>query len=404
MATSRKAGDVTLDFRNMDFSTMSEKGLPDPYEQLRPLKLLELFGGIGAPRRALENIFGPSCLRSIDYIEVLPYAVQSYNQIFQCGPRPQDIRIWNLAPDIVVHGSPCQDFSNEGKNNINTGRSILFERTLQILDPTPKNGFPELSRQPKVVIWENVPGLLWKFQDCMEYYQEVMDEFGYYSYHKILTASDYNIPQNRDRVFVVSILKDVPGADRFEFPEKMTPQWTLKDFIDKKVSFNDPAVQLKDAEKAILGTLPDGTLTVREGTKKGYAEVKEWQIINLAIPGSKNRRGRVGDNAKTITTAPRQAIYYHGKVRMLTAKEYLRLMGYRDQDYEKMSKAGITDQQICQLAGNSICVPVLEALFRKLHDMDIIQDPSEVLRKNLEKPKQKKEKEEEPKRKDDQPE
>ena len=83
MATSRKAGDVTLDFRNMDFSTMSEKGLPDPHEQLRPLKLLELFGGIGAPRRALENIFGPSCLRSIDYIEVLPYAVQSYNQIFQ---------------------------------------------------------------------------------------------------------------------------------------------------------------------------------------------------------------------------------------------------------------------------------------------------------------------------------
>ena len=68
MATSRKAGDVTLDFRNMDFSTMSEKGLPDPHEQLRPLKLLELFGGIGAPRRALENIFGPSCLRSIDYI------------------------------------------------------------------------------------------------------------------------------------------------------------------------------------------------------------------------------------------------------------------------------------------------------------------------------------------------
>ena len=113
MATSRKAGDVTLDFRNMDFSTMSEKGLPDPHEQLRPLKLLELFGGIGAPRRALENIFGPSCLRSIDYIEVLPYAVQSYNQIFQCGPRPQDIRIWNLAPDIVVHGSPCQDFSKE---------------------------------------------------------------------------------------------------------------------------------------------------------------------------------------------------------------------------------------------------------------------------------------------------
>ena len=68
---------------------------------------------------------------------------------------------------------------------------------------------------------------------------------------------------------------------------------------------------------------------------------------------------------------------------MLTAKEYLRLMGYRDRDYMKMSEAGITDLQICQLAGNSICVPVLEALFRQLHAMDIIQDPAEVLEKTL---------------------
>lgn len=312
-------------------------------------------------------------------MEVLPYAVMAYNQIFQCGPAPQDIRIWNMAPDIVVHGSPCQDFSNEGKNNINTGRSILFERTLQILDPTPSNGLPELSRQPKVVIWENVPGLLWKFKDCLDYYMSVMEEFGYYSYYQILTASDFNIPQKRDRVFVVSILKEVPNADKFIFPEKMIPKWKLKDFIDKSVSFDDPAVQLKDSEKAILDVLPNGTLTVKEGTKKGYAEVNEWQIVNLAIPGSKNRRGRVGDYAKTITTAPRQAIYYNGKIRMLTAKEYLRLMGFKDCDYEKMKRVGITDLQICSLAGNSICVPVLEALFKQLADAKIIADCRETL-------------------------
>lgn len=216
MASTRKENDVTLDFRRLDFSVMSEKGLPDPQLQPKPIKLLELFGGIGAPRRALQNVgFN---IRSIDYVECLPYAVLAYNQIFQCGPAPQDIRIWNMSPDIVVHGSPCQDFSNEGKNNINTGRSILFERTLQILDPEPLNGMPELSRQPKVVIWENVPGLLWKFQDCLEYYIQVMEDFGYQSYYKILTASDYNIPQNRDRVFVVSILKSVqiPISSRFQ--------------------------------------------------------------------------------------------------------------------------------------------------------------------------------------------
>lgn len=154
MAGKRKENDVILDFRNLDFSKMSEKGVADPNEKEQPLKLLELFGGIGAPRRALQNI---GCdPRSIDYVEVLPYAVLAYNKIFECGPKPQDIRIWNLSPDIVVHGSPCQDFSNEGKNNMNTGRSILFERTLQIIDPNPLHGHPELSRQPKVVVWENV--------------------------------------------------------------------------------------------------------------------------------------------------------------------------------------------------------------------------------------------------------
>lgn len=116
--------------------------------------------------------------------------------------------------------------------------------------------------------------------------------------------------------------------------------------------------------------------THREGTKKGYKEINEWQIINLSIPGSKNRRGRVGDNAKTITTSPRQAIYYDGKIRMLTAKEYLRLMGFKDIDYKKMRAAGITDNQICSLAGNSICVPVLEAIFLQLVKLGIIKTPA----------------------------
>lgn len=373
MAKARTENDVILDFRNLDFSTMSEKGVPDPDKEGQPLKLLELFGGIGAPRRALQNVgYDP---RSIDYVEVLPYAVMAYNQIFDCGPKPQDIRIWDLSPDIVVHGSPCQDFSNEGKNNMNTGRSILFERTLQILDPAPLHGNPELSKQPTVVIWENVPRLLWKFKDCFDYYVKVMEEFGYVSYADVLTASDYNIPQNRDRVFVVSILKGTPHAEEFTFPAKRDPKWKLKDFIDKNVDFADPEVQLTEKEKSILFYLEDGTLAVKEGTKKGYKEINEWQIINLSIPGSKNRRGRVGDNAKTITTSPRQAIYYDGKVRMLTAKEYLRLMGFKDIDYKKMRAAGITNNQICTLAGNSICVPVLEAIFSQLMKLQIIKQP-----------------------------
>lgn len=138
----------------------------DEKENSQPLKILELFGGIGAPRKSLQNIgFN---LKSLDYVEVLPFAVMAYNSMFNCGYDPQDIRLWNMHPDILVHGSPCQDFSNEGKNNINTGRSILYERTLEILEPHPVGRNPELTKQPKVVVWENVPGLLYRHKEHLD--------------------------------------------------------------------------------------------------------------------------------------------------------------------------------------------------------------------------------------------
>lgn len=373
MARRREEGDIKLDFRGKDFSQMSEKGLSGPCDQAHPLKLLELFGGIGAPRRALE-LCGYN-LKSIDYVEVLPYAVMAYNEMFKCGPEPQDIRIWNMSPDVVVHGSPCQDFSNEGMNDLNTGRSILFERVLQILDPAPATGNPELSRMPKVVIWENVPKLLWSFKDILDYYIDVMSEFGYVSKYAILTASDYGIPQKRQRLFTVSILNTESNADKFEFPEKTGMRWSLKDFIDKSIRFSDPDVTLSEKEKSILFQLDDGTWAVKEGTKKGYKEINEWDRIDLAIPGSKNRRGRVAPYASTITCSAQQAVFYNGQFRKLSAKEYMRLMGFRDVDYKKMVAAGITTDQIKKLAGNSICVPVLEAIFKKLIEIGILADP-----------------------------
>ncbi len=373
MARRREEGDIKLDFRGKDFSKMSEKGLSDPCDQAHPLKLLELFGGIGAPRRALE-LCGYN-LKSIDYVEVLPYAVMAYNEMFKCGPEPQDIRIWNMSPDVVVHGSPCQDFSNEGMNDLNTGRSILFERVLQILDPAPATGNPELSRMPKVVIWENVPKLLWSFKDILDYYIDVMSEFGYVSKYAILTASDYGIPQKRQRLFTVSILNTESNADKFEFPEKTGMRWSLKDFIDKSIRFSDPEVTLSEKEKSILFQLDDGTWAVKEGTKKGYKEINEWDRIDLAIPGSKNRRGRVAPYASTITCSAQQAVFYNGQFRKLSAKEYMRLMGFRDVDYKKMVAAGITTDQIKKLAGNSICVPVLETIFKKLIEIGILANP-----------------------------
>ena len=259
----------------------------DEKENSQPLKILELFGGIGAPRKSLQNIgFN---LKSLDYVEVLPFAVMAYNSMFNCGYDPQDIRLWNMHPDILVHGSPCQDFSNEGKNNINTGRSILYERTLEILDPHPVGRNPELTKQPKVVVWENVPGLLYRHKEHLDHYLATMESYGYHNYYKILSAEDYNCPQARPRLFTVSLLTEKP----FVFPEKVELTRKLESIIDRDVDFS--AYEPSPAEKEILFQLEDGTWCVREATKKGYKEIHDYQVVNLAFPNSKTRRGRVGD-------------------------------------------------------------------------------------------------------------
>ena len=314
------------------------------------IKILELFGGIGAPRKALENI-GVD-VKSIDYVEILPFAVKAYNQIFNNEYKAQDITQWNMDVDILIHGSPCQDFSKNGLNNINTGRSILYERTLEIIAK-------ELNKKPKVVIWENVPNLISKrHYSHFEHYLQAMEMMGYTNSYKILKASDYGIPQQRDRVYTISTLKDEP----FVFPVGRPLEKDITHYLDMSVNFND--YKLTDNEQQIFFKI-DNQLCVKEATKKGYAAVDEFDVINVEFPNSKTRRGRVGKRvAKTLTTKPRQAIYYNNKLRFLTAKEHFRLMGYDDLDYENIRRSGITETQISALAGNSICVSVLETIFK----------------------------------------
>lgn len=78
------------------------------------VKILELFGGIGSPRVALRNLGVP--VKAIDYVEIDEKAVRSYNAMFanELEYKPQTVVNWNLKPDILIHGSPCQDFSIAG--------------------------------------------------------------------------------------------------------------------------------------------------------------------------------------------------------------------------------------------------------------------------------------------------
>jgi DNA (cytosine-5)-methyltransferase 1 len=286
----------------------------------------------------------------------------AYNSIFDTGYNPQDIRLWNMDVDILIHGSPCQDFSKNGLNNVNTGRSILYEKTLSIIGE-------ELLRKPKVVLWENVPNLLScgkkvNHQAHHQHYLDTMESYGYKNYFQILNAADYGIPQARERLYTISILAD-SEFDGFVFPEKKELKKDIRYYLDKNADWE--ALKLSDAELSIFFRREDNQLCVREATKLGYKEVNEYDVINVEFPNSKTRRGRVGHGVcKTLTTAPRQAIYYDGKLRMFSAKEHLRLMGFTDKDYNHMRKNGITDTQISSLAGNSICIPVLMAIFNQL--------------------------------------
>lgn len=99
------------------------------------LKILELFGGIGAFRKALKNLKIPH--KAIDYVEWDEKAVRSYNAMFNNDYQPQDVRGYNLRPDALFHGSPCQDYSAAGLQyggNVEDGtRSSLMFETIEII-------------------------------------------------------------------------------------------------------------------------------------------------------------------------------------------------------------------------------------------------------------------------------
>ena len=160
------------------------------------LKLLELFGGIGACSNAFERI-GIN-YEIVDYVEIDKYAVKSFNAIHGTSFEPQDICEWDkdIEVDLIMHGSPCQDFSLAGKQaggdkDSGTRSSLMYE-TIRIVE--------EL--KPKYVVWENVKNLLSKkHKHNFDAYLETMESLGYVNCYQVLNAKDYGIPQNRERVF-----------------------------------------------------------------------------------------------------------------------------------------------------------------------------------------------------------
>lgn len=108
-------------------------------------------------------------------------------------------------------------------------------------------------------------------------------------------------------------------------------------------------------------------LLIPEATTKGYAEAYDGDSVNLALPNSKTRRGRVGhQQANTLDTSCNQGVVTNYRIRKLTPRECFRLMDVSEPDIDKLLNAGISNSQLYKLAGNSIVVSCLYHIFRKM--------------------------------------
>lgn len=160
----------------------------------RPVQILELFGGIGSPRCALRNLKIPT--KAIDYVEIDEKAVRSYNNMFseELPYKTQSVVGWNLKPDILIHGSPCQDFSiaghQRGADEGSETRSSLMWETIHIIDQMGE-------WKPKYVIWENVKNVTSKHMIAnFVRYQKEMERMGYTNNYDVLDAREFGLPQS----------------------------------------------------------------------------------------------------------------------------------------------------------------------------------------------------------------
>lgn len=358
------------------------------------IKILELFGGIGACSKALERL--GIDYEVADYVEIDKYAVASYNAMHDTNFEPQDICKWDkdIEVDLIMHGSPCQDFSLAGKQaggdkDSGTRSSLMYE-TIRIVRKL----------RPKYVIWENVKNLLSKkHRHNFDAYLKTMESLGYKNYYQVLNAKDYGIPQNRERVFTVSIL----GNSEYEFPPKQKLKLKLKDMledeVDEKYYISDGILNNIIAENQ-AGYLSGGKwdkinescrryykeeglsptihtcqggntepkVLIKEATKQGYKEAYEGDGVNISSR-MKYQRGNVQkESIQTLTTSggnERGVVINDLRIRKLTPKECWRLMGFDDEDFEKAEKVN-SNTQLYKQAGNSICVPVLETILKEL--------------------------------------
>lgn len=314
----------------------------------KPIRLIELFGGIGSQAMALRNL-------GLDFehyrlVEFDKYPVMSYNAIHGTDFPTHDITEFkgeDLGIEetetydyIMTYSFPCQDLSVAGNmKGMSRGsgtRSGLLWEVERLLEETEE--------LPQVLLMENVPQVISEenLEDFHEWVRFLEDK-GYQNYVQKLNAKDYGVAQNRNRAFMVSIL----GEYSYTFPQKMKLEKTIKDYLDdvvdekyyidndkfdeilkwkahqmplKTTNLEPKEVVCEERtdegiryfENNIIGAIRtkdsggDKRVIIKQATKQGYIECKLGGVADLSFPDSKTRRGRVqenGDVSPTLTAS-----------------------------------------------------------------------------------------------------
>lgn len=332
------------------------------------MRFIDFFAGIGGFRTGMVN----AGHEPVGWCEIDNFAQDSYRAIYD--PKEEffndNIRTINASdlPEAEVYtaGFPCQSFSIAGhRGGFKDTRGTLIFEVLRLAK----------KRKPKYLFLENVRGLL--SQDGGSAFATILNAIhgvGYeYIGWQMLNSKDFGVPQSRERVFIVAYSGEGPPPEIFPIRRKTKNSIRQIANIEEDIRNrkNPQTGRIYDSE----GVSP--TLTKVQGggqipkILENYEEIRAILTPNRMVKRQNGRRLKeVGEPMFTITKQDKHGIFsiYKGdiKVRELTPLEYWRLQGFSDESFYKAKNIGMSDSQLYKQAGNSVSVPVIEAIAKKL--------------------------------------
>lgn len=304
------------------------------------MRLGSLFSGLGTAEIATKAVFDDA--RCVFACEIDKYARASFEANVSCEEFYKDVREIDGSKykdkiDILIGGSPCQDFSLAGlRAGIAGERGQLLYEYLRVLKEA----------RPKYFIFENVKGLLSinkgkTFNTLLEYVKEL----GYFLTYQILNTKDYGIPQNRERLYLVGSKEDLGIS--FKKPVKLTK--SIKDFLD-----TDNNKYLNKPYELLPKPIGSSIIQVAK-TDCSRANMRRVYSVEGASPCLLATAGTGGNNQVKVLI--------QDKIKLLSPREYLRLQGF-DASY----KIVVSNSQMYKQAGNAMSLNVLTMVLESIKE------------------------------------